>query len=93
MRVMEIAALVARDYGITREQLLSRRRRFARPRQVVMYLASLDPAKTYTQIARELRMDHTTIIYGAAAIEEKASQDAVLGRSIYRLKEEIEERS
>src|SRR5690348_2262095 len=59
-----IQHIVARHYGLTREDLISqpRLRRLAYPRMVAMTLCREMTQATFERIARAFRRDHTTII-------------------------------
>src|SRR5690349_7933008 len=61
-----IQRIVARHYGLTREELMSRRRlrRLAYPRAVAMTLCRELTDASLPRIGRSFRKDHTTIIHG-----------------------------
>lgn len=87
MLVADIRKAVADHYGMTVAELLtvSHCRRFARPRQVGMYLARQLTDKTEPQIARVFQRDRKTVHFGIKQVEkfrEQIAPDifAILGR-------------
>lgn len=68
---------VAGYYGLTRAQLLSRRRTaaIARARQIAMFLLR-EEGLTYSAIGRLLRRDHSTVTHGHALIHWLAARQS-----------------
>lgn len=71
--VTAIQAAVAQRYHLSFADLVGPRRcrKFARPRQLAMYLAWSKTQKTYPQIGRAFRRDHTTIMHGVRVIRDR----------------------
>jgi chromosomal replication initiator protein len=69
----EVCGFVAGRHGLTMAELKndSRRREYARPRQIAMYaIRQLCPHMSYPGIARVVaRKDHTTVLHGVRQIE------------------------
>jgi chromosomal replication initiator protein len=87
--VLEVAAAVAADFGVTLGQLCSARRgRYvARPRQVAMLLTYELTGCSTPQIGRRLNRDHSTVLHGIAAVRRLMGEDeefAVQVRSLRR---------
>lgn len=92
----EIAGLVCRTFGLTRNELLSQRsaRRVARPRQIVMFLARDYTRLSSTGIGRRLGgRDHTTVLYGWKRIEMLCAEDPEVAADIDALRHTIESRT
>jgi chromosomal replication initiator protein len=73
-----IKRLVAHAYNITPEELdsSSRRRLFARPRQVAMWAVRKWLNRTYQDIARQFKKDdHTTVIHAIKEVERLLETD------------------
>ncbi len=87
-----IVEVVAAHYGITREQLKSKRRTnsVALPRQVAMYLMRRQTTLSLAEIGRFFDRDHTTVIHACAKIERLMKSDRIVHDAIERLAEEIQ---
>ena len=74
MLIADIRRAVARHYGMTPAELMtdSRERRYARPRQVAMYLAWERQRWSLAQIARRFDRDRKTVWHGVKQIEHLA---------------------
>lgn len=86
--VSQIQKVVARQHGMSVQQLLERTRRqaIARPRQIAIYLATkLTRCSTPDLGQRFGGFDHTTIMYARDRIEELAQTDHRLRASIETL--------
>ena len=70
----DVALTVAAKFQITPEELKGprRHRAIAHPRWVLMLLAWEETANSYSQIARYLGKDHTTILYGCNKAKRRA---------------------
>lgn len=68
-----IIAEVAEKYGLTYAELISSRRdrRLAWPRQEAMWRCAKETVSSYPEIAREFYRDHTTVLHGIRAHEER----------------------
>jgi chromosomal replication initiator protein len=84
----EIKAQVAAYYKIKVSELEStcRRREFVRPRQVGMYLSRVLTQRSYPEIGRSYRRDHTTIIHGFERIRARCESDPALAADIEAIK-------
>lgn len=75
----DIARYVAEEFDIEVDDLRSnsRARKFAQPRQVVMYLCRKHTEQTLKAIAKKLRLkQHTTVMHGVEKVEDLMAQDA-----------------
>ncbi|MBN2752587.1 MAG: hypothetical protein JXQ84_07745 [Rhodospirillaceae bacterium] len=75
-------------YRIPREMLRSQRRatRYARPRQVAMWLAAqLLPSRSLPRLGRDFDRDHTTVLH-AVTMVEKRRQDATFAADVDALR-------
>lgn len=79
--------VIFEEYGITREGLLSqsRVRVYSKPRQMAMYLLRNLTKRSYPSIGNQMKRDHTTVIHGVRAIEDRASKDRELSATIVDL--------
>jgi chromosomal replication initiator protein len=87
--IATIQARVAEHFGITVDELLSDRRRPARPRQVAYYLCRELTPSSLPQIGRAFYRDHTTIYAGIIAIERRIRSDPAIARDVWVLKTEL----
>ena len=72
--IREISNIVADHFGLTMAQITGPTRPFSvsHPRQLIMYLASIKLGATSTVIGRALGgRDHTTVLYGIKAAEDR----------------------
>ena len=79
--VQLVQKVVARQHGMSVQQLLERTRRqsIARPRQIAMYLAAKMTHASLPDIGQRFGgFDHTTIMYARDRIEELAGADGKL---------------
>lgn len=74
--VKEIIERVAKFYGVTPDQILSRDRTadVAEARQVAMFIAL--PLSTSTGLGRLFKRDHGTVIYAKNTVKNRLSVDA-----------------
>jgi chromosomal replication initiator protein len=94
MTVEQIITAVCNHYGVTAEQLTSRKRSraIAFPRQMVMYLARTETDASLPQIGEKLGgRDHTTILYGYEKIATLAETDTEVRRSVMEIKSALYE--
>ena len=83
--VDKIQKAAAKQFGITMDDMLSKRRAraIARPRQAAMYLAKTMTTRSLPDIGRRFGgRDHTTVIHAVKRIEELRAQDPVLNANI-----------
>jgi chromosomal replication initiator protein len=94
VKIEEIQRIVARQYNVSRADLLSSRRtaNVVRPRQVAMYLAKTLTLRSLPEIGRRFGgRDHTTVLHAVRKIETLVSNDAVLAEEIEALKRQLQE--
>lgn len=77
MTVGEIIEAALPIFGVRRHRIASkaRKRREAWARFAIAWAARQLTNKSYAQIAREMRRDHSTIIYGIARAEQLRRDD------------------
>ncbi len=90
--VKEILAIVARRTGTCELAILAPGRRrgdLVRVRRIVMVLAERLTERPYAEIARALRRERTTVLYGIRALTAQARQDPDLRAELFSLESEI----
>ncbi len=94
VKIEDIQRIVARQYNVSRADLLSSRRtaNVVRPRQVAMYLAKTLTLRSLPEIGRRFGgRDHTTVLHAVRKIENLVDNDAVLAEEIELLKRQLQE--
>jgi chromosomal replication initiator protein len=94
VRIEDIQRVVARQYNVSRADLLSSRRtaNVVRPRQVAMYLAKVLTLRSLPEIGRRFGgRDHTTVLHAVRKIEALAGNDAALAEEIESLKRQLQD--
>lgn len=94
MTVEEVLTAVSRYYGIAHEDIVgsSRKRKFAYPRQMVMYLSRTETEASLPEIGEKLgNRDHTTILYGYEKIADLLDSDPTVRRDSIAIKAAIYE--
>jgi chromosomal replication initiator protein len=94
IKIEEIQRIVARQYNVSRGDLLSSRRtaNVVRPRQVAMYLAKTLTLRSLPEIGRRFGgRDHTTVLHAVRKIENLVHNDAALAEEIELLKRQLQE--
>jgi chromosomal replication initiator protein len=94
VRIEDIQRIVARQYNVSRADLLSSRRtaNVVRPRQVAMYLAKVLTLRSLPEIGRRFGgRDHTTVLHAVRKIENLAGIDSVLAEEIEGLKRQLQD--
>jgi chromosomal replication initiator protein len=89
VRIEDIQRVVARQYNVSRADLLSSRRtaNVVRPRQVAMYLAKILTLRSLPEIGRRFGgRDHTTVLHAVRKIETLAGNDSAFADEIEALK-------
>jgi chromosomal replication initiator protein len=89
VRIEDIQRVVARQYNVSRADLLSSRRtaNVVRPRQVAMYLAKILTLRSLPEIGRRFGgRDHTTVLHAVRKIEALVGNDTSLAEEIEGLK-------
>ncbi len=94
VRIEDIQRVVARQYNVSRSDLLSSRRtaNVVRPRQVAMYLAKVLTLRSLPEIGRRFGgRDHTTVLHAVRKIEALTGNDAAFAEEIESLKRQLQE--
>jgi len=94
VKIEDIQRVVARQYNVSRADLLSSRRtaNVVRPRQVAMYLAKTLTLRSLPEIGRRFGgRDHTTVLHAVRKIENLVSKDLSLAEEIEILKRALQE--
>ncbi|HEV7449343.1 MAG TPA: chromosomal replication initiator protein DnaA [Candidatus Paceibacterota bacterium] len=94
VKIEDIQRVVARQYNVSRADLLSSRRtaNVVRPRQVAMYLAKTLTLRSLPEIGRRFGgRDHTTVLHAVRKIENLVDNDNVLAEEIELLKRLLQE--
>jgi len=94
VKIEDIQRVVARQYNVSRSDLLSSRRtaNVVRPRQVAMYLAKTLTLRSLPEIGRRFGgRDHTTVLHAVRKIEGLVSNDMTLSEEIELLKRQLQE--
>ena len=94
VRIEDIQRVVARQYNVSRADLLSSRRtaNVVRPRQVAMYLAKILTLRSLPEIGRRFGgRDHTTVLHAVRKIETLAGNDSALADEIETLKQLLQD--
>jgi chromosomal replication initiator protein len=94
VKIEDIQRIVARQYNVSRADLLSSRRtaNVVRPRQVAMYLAKTLTLRSLPEIGRRFGgRDHTTVLHAVRKIENLVGNDAMLADEIEVLKRQLQE--
>jgi chromosomal replication initiator protein len=94
VKIEDIQRVVARQYNVSRADLLSSRRtaNVVRPRQVAMYLAKTLTLRSLPEIGRRFGgRDHTTVLHAVRKIESLVGKDTTLAEEIEALKRQLQE--
>jgi chromosomal replication initiator protein len=94
VKIEDIQRVVARQYNVSRSDLLSSRRtaNVVRPRQVAMYLAKTLTLRSLPEIGRRFGgRDHTTVLHAVRKIEGRVGADMALAEEIEILKRQLQE--
>jgi chromosomal replication initiator protein len=94
VKIEDIQRVVARQYNVSRSDLLSSRRtaNVVRPRQVAMYLAKTLTLRSLPEIGRRFGgRDHTTVLHAVRKIEGLVSKDVALSDEVELLKRQLQE--
>lgn len=91
--VAQILDATAHVTGVPVSALKSpcRRREWARPRQIAMYLAKELTLQSLPQIARAVGRDHTTVLYAARRVPEIAAKDVSFACLLSTVREHVME--
>lgn len=94
VKIEDIQRVVARQYNVSRSDLLSSRRtaNVVRPRQVAMYLAKTLTLRSLPEIGRRFGgRDHTTVLHAVRKIENLVGNDMALAEEIEILKRQLQD--
>jgi chromosomal replication initiator protein len=94
IKIEDIQRVVARQYNVSRSDLLSSRRtaNVVRPRQVAMYLAKTLTLRSLPEIGRRFGgRDHTTVLHAVRKIESLVAKDTALSEEVESLKRQLQE--
>jgi chromosomal replication initiator protein len=94
IKIEDIQRVVARQYNVSRADLLSSRRtaNVVRPRQVAMYLAKTLTLRSLPEIGRRFGgRDHTTVLHAVRKIEGLVAKDISLSDEVELLKRQLQE--
>ena len=94
VKIEDIQRVVARQYNVSRSDLLSARRtaNVVRPRQVAMYLAKTMTLRSLPEIGRRFGgRDHTTVLHAVRKIEALVAKDAALADEVELLKRQLQD--
>jgi len=94
VKIEDIQRVVARQYNVSRSDLLSSRRtaNVVRPRQVAMYLAKTLTLRSLPEIGRRFGgRDHTTVLHAVRKIEALVARDVALSDEVDLLKRQLQE--
>lgn len=94
VRIEDIQRIVARQYNVSRSDLLSSRRtaNVVRPRQVAMYLSKVLTLRSLPEIGRRFGgRDHTTVLHAVRKIEALTGNDAAFAEEIEGLKRQLQD--
>lgn len=84
---VQIVAAVAERFGIQASDLTSpcRRRKFAWPRHVAVWLCLLDGTRSTPQVGRHFHRDHTAALYARDRVEEWVKDGRPMGKAATEL--------
>jgi chromosomal replication initiator protein len=94
IKIEDIQRVVARQYNVSRSDLLSSRRtaNVVRPRQVAMYLAKTLTLRSLPEIGRRFGgRDHTTVLHAVRKIEALVTKDTALSEEVESLKRQLQQ--
>lgn len=94
VKIEDIQRIVARQYNVSRADLLSSRRtaNVVLPRQVAMYLAKTLTLRSLPEIGRRFGgRDHTTVLHAVRKIEGLVANDSSLAGEVEQLKRLLQE--
>ena len=94
VRIEDIQRLVARQYNVSRSDLLCSRRtaNVVRPRQVAMYLAKILTLRSLPEIGRHFGgRDHTTVLHAVRKMDALIATDTALAEEIDVLKRQLQD--
>src|ERR1700722_18023876 len=93
IKIEDIQRVVARQYNVSRSDLLSSRRtaNVVRPRQVAMYLAKTLTLRSLPEIGRRFGgRDHTSVLHAVRKTEALVTKDVSLSEEVESLKRQLQ---
>src|SRR5271156_1005965 len=93
VRIEDIQRIVARQYNVSRSDLLSSRRtaNVVRPRQIAMYLAKTLTLRSLPEIGRRFGgRDHTTVLHAVMKVDALVAKDNALSEEVESLKRQLQ---
>ncbi len=93
IELKDIEKLVCRYYKIEREMLKSNSRKkvYAYPRNIYLYLSRRHTDETVESIAGSVRRSHSTALYASEVIEHKLNSDPKVRKQVQFLSQKIQE--
>ena len=94
VKIEDIQRAVARQYNVSRSDLLSSRRtaNVVRPRQIAMYLAKTLTLRSLPEIGRRFGgRDHTTVLHAVRKIEGLVDNDTTTAEEVELLRRVLQE--
>jgi chromosomal replication initiator protein len=94
VKIEDIQRVVARQYNVSRSDLLSSRRtaNVVKPRQVAMYLAKIMTLRSLPEIGRRFGgRDHTTVLHAVRKIEALVGKEPALADEVEAIKRQLHE--
>jgi chromosomal replication initiator protein len=87
----KIISTVADYYGVSTEQLLSRKREpeIVRPRQVAMYISQKRTNMSHDAIGTEFERDHSAVIFAIRRISTELASDKALKTDLEAINERL----
>ena len=92
LSIQKIQSTVADYYGLPHDEMISSRRgnrSVTRPRQIAMYLAHALTPRSYPDLGRRFRRDHTTIMHGVSQIDRLLREDSEIASDVEELKKRL----
>jgi chromosomal replication initiator protein len=93
IKIEDIQKVVARDFGISKDDMISSRRtaQVVRPRQIAIYLAKTLTLRSLPEIGRRFGgRDHTTILHAVRKIESLMKVDEAMAKKVMDLRALLE---
>ena len=92
IRARQIQLIVAADYSVTLNDLLSKRRSqvLVKPRQIAMWFCKEMTLMSYPEIGRRFLRDHTTVLHGVRKIQSRVDREPAFAGRLSALRQRIE---
>jgi chromosomal replication initiator protein len=92
IKIEDIQRVVARQYNVSRQDLLSSRRtaNVVRPRQVAMYLAKTLTLRSLPEIGRRFGgRDHTTVLHAVRTVDADCKEDPEIAKQLTHMESQL----